>query len=62
MRKIMARNNKRREGYIQKSNAVCVVAYDLNGKPIPDDVATKIVNAVFQVTQNERLAINFTRT
>lgn len=54
--------NRRKEGYIHRSPAVCVVVHDLTGKPISDEIASKVVNAVFEVTQEERLAINFTRT
>lgn len=58
----MAKNRRRKEGYLNQSNAVCVVAYDLNGKAISDEIAAKVVNAVFDITQEERLAISFTRT
>lgn len=56
------RQKRRREGYLNQSPAVCVVAYDLNGQAISDTIAAKIVNAVFEVTQEEKLAISFTRT
>lgn len=58
----MARNRRRKEGYLNQSNAVCVVAYDLTGKPISEEIAAQVVNAVFEITQGEKLAISFTRT
>jgi hypothetical protein len=51
-----------RKGYEQKSPAICVVAYDAQGDAISDDVAKRVVTAVEKATENERLAILFTRT
>lgn len=63
MAKGQPRNPQRRnEDYTHKSPAICVVAYDLGGNPISDEIAAKVVNAVYEVTQKEKLAISFTRT
>lgn len=53
---------RRSEGYQQKSNAVCVVAYDPGGKTMPDSVATEITNAVYEVAARNGYLISFTRT
>ena len=53
---------KAKKGFTNKSNAVCVVAYDLQGQPISDKVAERVVKAVEEATKDERLAINYTRT
>jgi len=58
-------NNKRRkrnEGYAHKSPAVCIVAYDMNGRPMPDSHATEIVNTVTEIALRHGYLINFTRT
>lgn len=59
---IKKQRSRRKEGYLNRSPAICVVVHDLSGRPISDEIATKVVNAVFEVTEKERLAINFTRT
>lgn len=48
--------------YSRHENAVCISVYDLQGAPIPDSVADKVEQAVFEVTQNEKLAISLART
>lgn len=56
------RGRKKEEPYVGRSNAVCIVAYNINGGPISNTLAAKIINAVSDVTEDERLAISFTRT
>ena len=46
----------------QKSPAICVVAYDLQGSPITEETAQRVVAAVEEATEKEKLAILFTRT
>jgi hypothetical protein len=50
-----------RAGYDKRSNAICVVAYDLAGKPIAPETARKVVRAVERATEKERLAILYTQ-
>lgn len=52
---------RRKKGYEQKSNSICVVAYDLQGTAISDETAERVVRAVEEATEQERLAILFTR-
>lgn len=56
------RPRRRNEGYIHKSPAVCVVVYDPTGKPMPDNVAARILNAVHETALEEGYIISFTRT
>lgn len=55
------RSSRVRTGYVNKSNAVCIVAYDLQGNPISDKVAERVIKAVEDATKEERLAINVAR-
>lgn len=57
----MARDKRVQAGYDKKSPAICVVAYDLAGKPISQEVARRVVKAVERATEKERLAILFTQ-
>lgn len=56
------RRPKRSNGYVHRSPAVCVVVYDLSGRPIPDTDATEIVNSIFDVAMAKGYVINFART
>lgn len=56
------RRRKRREGYLPKSPAICVVVHDMHGKPMPDAVAAKILNAVTDIALEHSYLISFTRT
>lgn len=62
MDKNTGKQRRRREGYTNKSNAICIVAYDVGGKTLSDEVTARIVNAVYEVSEEEKLAISFTRT
>lgn len=53
---------RRNEGYIHKSPAVCVVVHDPTGKPLPDKVATEVLNNVTEIALRNGCIINFTRT
>jgi hypothetical protein len=48
-------------GFEQKSPAICVVAYDLQGTQISEETAKRVVDAVEKATEQEGLAILFTR-
>lgn len=48
-------------GYDPKQQGICVVAYDLAGKPISPEVAKRVVKAVAKATEKERLAIMYTQ-
>ncbi len=48
-------------GYDPKQQGICVVAYDLAGKPISPEVAKRVVKAVEKATAKERLAIMYTQ-
>lgn len=53
---------RRREGYLPKSPAVCVVVHDPSGKPMPDKLATEIINVVTEIALREKYLVSFTRT
>jgi hypothetical protein len=53
---------RRREGYLHKSPAICVVIHDPTGRPMPDNVAAEILNNVTQIAISNGFLINFTRT
>jgi hypothetical protein len=56
---LMAKRTKK--GYEQKSPAICVVAYDLQGTAISEETARRVVDAVEKATEKEGLAILYTR-
>lgn len=56
------RRRRRREGYLHKSPAICVVVHDMHGKAMPDAVAAKILNAVTDIALENNYLISFTRT
>lgn len=56
------RRRRRREGYLHKSPAICVVVHDMHGKTMPDAVAAQILNAVTDIALANQYLISFTRT
>lgn len=56
------RRRRRREGYLHKSPAICIVVHDQHGKPMPDALAAQILNAVTDIALANQYLINFTRT
>lgn len=60
--KTPAKPKRRREGYIAKSPAICVVVHDMHGKAMPDAVAAKILNAVTDIALEHSYLVSFTRT
>lgn len=48
-------------GYNAEAQGICVVAYDLAGKPISPDTARRVVKAVEKATEREKLAILYTQ-
>jgi hypothetical protein len=56
------RKRRRREGYLHKSPAVCIVVHDPTGRPMPDAVANEILNDVTDLALKHGYLINFTRT
>lgn len=56
------RRRRRREGYLHKSPAICVVVHDMHGKPMPDAMATQILNAVTDIALENMYLVSFTRT
>lgn len=56
------RRRKRREGYLPKSPAICIVIHDMHGKPMPDLIAAQILNGVTEIALEHQYLINFTRT
>ena len=53
---------RRKEGYVQKSPAICMVVYDPTGKPLSDEVTSKMLNHITEIALENRYFINFTRT
>lgn len=56
------RRRRRREGYIPKSPAICIVVHDMHGRPMPDPIAAQILNAVTDIALQNNYLISFTRT
>lgn len=56
------RPRRRKEGYIAKSPAVCVVVHDPSGKAMPDALATQVINSVTEIAIKNGYLISFTRT
>lgn len=56
------RRRRRREGYLPKSPAICIVVHDMHGKPMPDATAAQILNAVTDIALANNYLISFTRT
>lgn len=54
--------SRTKKGFEHKSRAICVVAYDLQGSPISDETAERVLKAVEKATEKEKLAISYTRT
>lgn len=54
--------SRRKEGYLHKSPAICVVVHDMHGNPMPDAVAAQILNAVTDIAMSHNYLISFTRT
>lgn len=52
---------KRREGFVRKTNAVNLTIWDGYGNVIPDDIATDIINTVNEVSLRNGLLLSFTR-
>lgn len=56
-----SRRRRRREGYIAKSPAICIVVHDMHGKAMPDDLAAQILAVVTEIALDNDYLINFTR-
>lgn len=56
-----AKRNKR-EAYQHRPRAVCVVAYDVGGRPMPDSHAAEVANAVSEVAKKHGYLVSVTRT
>lgn len=54
-------NKKRNHGYTSTSPAVCIVLYDIAGRPMPDKIATEFVNIAADLADKYGYVINFTR-
>lgn len=48
-------------GFSRQSNSICVVVYDLAGKPLAPDTARKVLTAVTKATEGTKYAISFTQ-
>lgn len=51
----------RKQGYTTQSPAVCVVLYDLTGRPMPDKIATEFVNHAATMAEKYGYVIHFCR-
>ena len=54
-------NPRVKPGFSRRSNAICVVVYDLAGKPLSPEVARKVLKAVTKATEDTKYAIEFTQ-
>jgi hypothetical protein len=56
------RKNRKDQNYKQRSQAVCVVAYNSEGRPIPDGLSNEIADAVSEIAVREGLFVSLTRS
>lgn len=56
------RGKKGKTGYLPKERAICIVVYDLGGKPIPADTVEEILNTVNELSLSKGLILNFTQS
>jgi len=57
-----AKVRRRKEGYVHRSSALNMTVYDPTGKPLSDEVASKLLNTITQVALDNKYFISFTRT
>lgn len=62
MSKDKKRNKYRNENYKHRSPAVCVVAYNAEGRPVPDSLANEMADAVSEIAVREGLVVSVTRS
>jgi hypothetical protein len=55
-------SKRRKEGYVERSNAVHLTVWDGYGNVLPDDVVTEIVNTVNEVSGRHGFLLSFTQT
>lgn len=53
---------RKREAYQHRPRAVCVVAYDMHGRPMPDSHASEVANAVSEIAKKHGYLVSVTRT
>ena len=53
---------KAQNDYEQRSQAVCVVVYNPEGRPMPDSIANEIVDAACEIAVRDGFLVSFTRT
>lgn len=53
---------KKRENYVHRSPAVCVVAYDMHGRSMPDSHAAEMANAVSEIAKKHGYLVSITRS
>lgn len=55
------KGGNRKQGYTSTSPAVCIVLYDLSGRPMPDKIAAEFVNIAGNLANKYGYAMNYTR-
>jgi hypothetical protein len=60
--KTKGRPKKRKTGYLPKERGLCVMVYDLGGKPIPAETVEEILNTVNDVSLKNGLVLTYTQT
>lgn len=55
------KRSPRNQGYTSKSPAVCIVLYDLAGRPMPDKIANEFVDKAADLAKKYGYVINFCR-
>lgn len=56
------RHNRKEQAYKNRSQAVCVVAFNPEGRPVPDGLANEIADAVSDIAVREGLLVSLTRS
>lgn len=63
MNKVKAPKPKRKsQDYEHRSQAVCVVVYNPEGRPMPDSIADEVADAAAVIAKREGFFVSVTRT
>lgn len=57
-----AKRGRKEQPYKGRSQAVCVVAFNPEGRPVPDGLANEIADAVSDIAVREGLLVSLTRS
>lgn len=53
---------RKEQSYKHRSQGVCLVAYNLEGRPVPDNLANEMADAVSNIAAREGFVVSVTRS